>query len=371
MFVLTCYECNTSWHVDCVGLKEITEAPLRKLKTWKCALCITLPQNILEKLRQNLCKDITDIPKQMEEMEKRLNSKIEEIKNTKPPYSNMVQSENLQAKVNNTNKIVKSLVQRNGNKKDTEEAKLKNEKTLIIKKYMDPEARKRNNIRRTISKEYPGVGIENARTTVGGSILIEFEDKETAEKVKKQWNKNLFGGNQGVTTKKTSPPAGIVKHVMTEDLEDEEYSDDDIISEVKETFPDVEVDLFKKDNKFTGTLKIQFSTEDELGRAMNNGIKLFQQKHKIERYNYKPRVIICKFCQRFSHVSRICESRLKGHDPKCGKCTDNDHETKDCEKQQKDYKCCHCEGNHETGSKDCEVMKLKLEELYDRTQNGY
>ena len=180
--------------------------------------------------------------------------------------------------MNNTNKIVKSLVQRDSTIRDTEKVKQKNEKTLIIKKYMDPDARKKNNIRRVISKEYPGVGIENARTTEGGSILVEFEDKETAEKVKKQWNKNLFGGNQGVTTKKTSPPAGIVKHVMTEDLEDEEYSDDDIISEVKETFPDVEVDLFKKDNKFTGTLKIQFSTEDELGRAMNNGIKLFPQK---------------------------------------------------------------------------------------------
>ena len=48
-------------------------------------------------------------------------------------------------------------------------------------------------------------------TTPVGSILVEFEDKDTAENVKKNWNKNLFGGNNGVLTKKTNPPAGTVK----------------------------------------------------------------------------------------------------------------------------------------------------------------
>ena len=366
VFVINCSDCETAWHVDCAGLKEITEAPLRKLKSWKCAACINIPESVIQKIRQKLCPEWTNIAEEMKAMENRLNAKIEALKLS---YSNKAQSGIVPSKGNITNRLVKTLKQKQDNK-NTEEIKEKNERTLIIKKYMDPESRKKDMIRKAVRKEYPGVGIENARTTPGGSILVEFCDKETAENVRSKWNKKLFGGNQGAEIKKAIPPSGIIKNVFTEDLDDEEPSDDDIITEIKESYPDVVVDLFKKNEKFTGTLKIQFKTEDDLKGAMNSRIKIFDQYYKVERYIYKPRVIYCKYCQIFGHVYRVCENRLKGNKPKCGKCTEDSHETKDCDKNQNDYKCSHCQDSHETGSKNCKVMEAKLEEIIERSQNG-
>ena len=69
------------------------------------------------------------------------------------------------------------------------------------------------------------------------------------------------------------------------------------------------------------------------------------------------------------HVARICRNRVKGN-PRCGNCAETGHETKDCVQPKENYKCCHCDGNHETGARDCEVMKLKLEEIKFRFPNA-
>ena len=89
----------------------------------------------------------------------------------------------------------------------------------------------------------------------------------------------------------------------------------------------------------------------------------------MERYQYRPRVVICKYCQIFNHVSRICGNKVKNK-PRCGKCSEYGHQTKDCEVEKEDFKCCHCEGNHETGSKECKVVKSKLDEINERSYNG-
>ena len=159
--------------------------------------------------------------------------------------------------------------------------------------------------------------------------------------------------------------------MLTENLDDEELSDDEIIGEIKATFPNSEIDLFKRNNKFTGTLKIQFSSEDELQRAMESRVIIFDQRYRIERYKYKPRVIICAHCQTMSHVYRICESRLQGKPPRCGKCSETGHQSKDCNVQNENYKCCHCDGNHQTGAKECEVVQRTVDQLIERRQDGY
>ena len=79
----------------------------------------------------------------------------------------------------------------------------------------------------------------------------------------------------------------------------------------------------------------------------------------MEKYEYKPQIVRCFNCQKFGHVARMCwyEGTI------CGKCTSKEHSTKDCTYGTKDYKCYHCEGNHETGSRKCEAIRSKLEEL--------
>ena len=283
-------------------------------------------------------------------------------------YSNTVKSDKIAEKVNNTNRLVKSLALQSESKKDNEELKQKNERTLIVKKYMDSNIRNSQEIREPIYSNYPGTVIRNARTTVGGSILIELDDKETAEKIKNDWNPELYGGNKGAVTVKSNPPAGIIKNVSKQ-FSDSDTFEEDIIEEIKTTYPDANVDLFKRNDKFTGTLKIEFNSEEDYERASNNKVKIGRQRYIMERYHYRPRVIICKYCQMFNHVARICRNRAKER-PKCGKCAEVDHETKDCTKEREHYKCSHCEGNHETGHKECEVMKAKLESIIDRSHNG-
>ena len=218
------------------------------------------------------------------------------------PYSNILHSGKLQAKVENTNKIVKAMAQQNEIKKDSVDEKERMERTLVIKKYTDPKIRKSPQIHESIYKEYPGVVIRNARTTAGGSILIELDDKETANKVRETWNKDLFGGNKGAVNLKKTPPAGIVKHIPKSTVDDE-TTEEDLINEIRSKYPNANVDLFKRNEKFTGTLKIEFNSEEEFQTALKNRVQIFEQRYIMERYHYRPRVIICKYCQKFGHVS--------------------------------------------------------------------
>ena len=233
---------------------------------------------------------------------------------------------------------------------------------------MDPKVKNSPDIRDPLYEEYPGIVIRNARTTAGGSLLVELDNKETMEMVKNRWNKKLFGGNDGAVNIKDNPPAGIIKNISKRILEDE-TSEEDVIEEIKATYPDAKVDLFKRNNQFTGTMKIEFNTEEDYQKAVDNRVQIFHQRYIIERYHYRPRVIICKYCQMFNHVSRICRNRLKGK-PRCGKCAGDDHETKDCIVEKESFKCCHCHENHETGSKECEVVKTKLDAIIERSHNG-
>ena len=368
---LNCSECNADWHLECVGLKELTEAPLRKLKTWKCSVCVTLPACTQKQIIEKLCPDTAKILQQMKEMEERLNLKIEDIKReqeVKSSWASLSKPDSLEAKVDDTNKIVKSLRKQN-KKMSPEQIKEREERTIIVKKYMDSKIINSGHVNEQIYRAFPGVVIRNGRTTPGGSILLELDDKKTADRVKANWNKELYGGNDGVVNINRNPPAGIIKNVYKDTLDDE-TSEEDLIDEIKSSYPQSTVSLFKRNDKFTGTLKIEFSTEEEFERAMKNRVKIFEQRYIMEKYNYKPRIIICKYCQIFGHVARVCRSKLKGKPARCGKCAEFNHETKDCMKDQENYKCCHCEANHETGAKNCEMMKNKLEEIKERRQNG-
>merc|ERR1711972_1186962 len=101
--------------------------------SWRCAVCITLPQNIQQELNNKLCPgDVKSIMTAMKDMEQRLNDKIEEIKKGNSlPYSNILHSGKLQAKVDNTNKIVKAMAQQNEIKKDSVDEKERMERTLV------------------------------------------------------------------------------------------------------------------------------------------------------------------------------------------------------------------------------------------------
>jgi hypothetical protein len=147
-----------------------------------------------------------------------------------------------------------------------------------------------------------------------------------------------------------------------DDLEEEEIEND-----IKDKYPGVEYELFKKEGAFTGMIKVTFKDETQLNSVIANKFNLCHKRYLTEPFKHKPCVIKCNICQRFGHVSRLCRSKDK---PVCGKCSQEGHETKDCTADENDYKCFHCgKDDHITGSYSCETVKEKLQELLDR-QNG-
>ena len=229
----------------------------------------------------------------------------------------------------------------------------KNERSLIVKKYMDKNIRNSRDIRKKVSEEFNGVAIRNARTTVGGSILLEFENKDAADKVKQDWKPTMFGGNKGVVNLKEEPPAAFIKHVY------QDISVDDIKSQVEAQCPNSEAEPFRKNQKFTGSIKVSFKSNEDFEAAKDNIVVINQHRYVMEKFNYQPRLIRCFNCHKFGHVARLCHQE----ESICGKCTSKDHKTKDCTVRPAQYKCFLCEGNHETGSRNCDIIRLKTEEL--------
>ena len=370
---IKCTDCSTEWHLECVGLKGITDGALSKLLLWKCVLCMSLPSSIQNKLAEKfkpenteeedddekeinmneLYREIKLVRSGVEKINSKLNEKKEKPQPAKPSYNEMANKQ-LGA---NINKIVDHINQER-RVNNAEQTSIIQNRTLIVKQYEDKNIRNSENVRAPIRENFPGVVIRNARTTPGGSIFIEFDNENTAEKVARNWKKDLFGGNKGVMRGNVPKTTGIVKHVWGDQTEEE------IEEEILSNYPCKEVSFFKKNGKYMGIIKIIFNTPEDLIKTTEERIKIFEQRYLVEEYIFKPRVIKCNKCQNFGHIARLCLS-----EERCGKCTEN-HETKSCIVQPKDYKCCHCKGNHETGDKDCQTMKNKEEQIKNRQHNG-
>ena len=155
--------------------------------------------------------------------------------------------------------------------------------------------------------------------------------------------------------------AGIIKHV---------YSDrslEEIEEEIISKYENCEVELFKKDEEFTGTIKIKFNSEGDYQDALDNRVKVFEQIYIMEKYKFRPRVIMCRKCQKYGHVARVCRS----DHPVCGFCKSEDHDTDRCNAREDQHKCYHCNGNHRSGHKACTVHQTKEDEIKTRFHNEH
>ena len=367
---IKCTECSTEWHLECAGLSGVTGRTLSNL-SWKCVVCIALPSSIIEKLvvklnirnseddkdeEVNLEKVYNEIKSVKKGIEK-INSKIQGVdhipgKPSDPMYSQAVNKQ----LGTNINKLVKQMNQER-REINGEEIKERQKRTIIVRQYNDKNIIDSEHVRKPIYDNFPGVVIRNARTTPGGSIHLELDDEKTADKIIKQWKNNIYGGNKGVIKGNVPKTTGIVKHVWNQGTENQ------IKEEILNNYDCKEIDFFKKDGKYMGILKITFNTAEELSKAVNDRITIFNQRYIVEEYKFKPRVIKCNKCQKFNHIARLCRSPER-----CGKCG-KDHNTIECTVEPADYSCCHCQGNHETGDKECPTMKNKEEIIKNRSQN--
>ena len=364
---LLCANCNQKWHLQCAGLEEITEkSVVKKIRKWKCFLCYEPPAKMKEKIDAEKEEEveiddenpIKGIYKKMKEMNEKIEVLSKKVEKPHSTYSQVAQVANKQIG-NNLNKLVNHL-HREKNVANPQEEKDKQERTLVVKQYSDKNIKGSRDVRKQVNEAFPGAVIRNARTTAGGSILLELDDQETANNVAANWKDTFFGGNKGIMRGNKPRNAGIIKHVYTNKTEKE------IEDEITGKYEGSEVEFFKKNKKFTGTIKVKFSREGDLDDAIRNRIYIFRQRYLVEKYIFKPRVIMCLNCQKYGHVARVCHKE----NPVCGKCKSEEHDTDNCVVEDGHYKCYHCDGDHQTGSRSCLVHQAKEEELKIRFHNG-
>ena len=147
----------------------------------------------------------------------------------------------------------------------------RDQRTYLVLAYKDKNIISSAHIKRELNSHYPGVAIRNTRTTAGGSILIEFDNKTAGEEVQQNWKKSMFGGNKGMKNVKSIRSSGIIKHVFLDE------TIEDIETEIVNNYPDTKCEFFKRDGRFTGCIKITFKDEKSLQAAIENRIKIYNQ----------------------------------------------------------------------------------------------
>ena len=244
-----------------------------------------------------------------------------------------------------------------------EEKNDRQERTRIVRKPCDVKIANSKDLRKTFDRYFPDVMLKHGRVTAGGSYVLECEEIAGAIEVEEKWKKEYFGGNSGIVKYNDQKYTAMVKYVY--DLD--EMSEDEINSDIKANYPDAKYELFKKDDEFTGMIKVTFKDEGRLNTVIQNKFSIAGRKYFTEPFKHKPRVIKCNICQRFGHVARLCRDKDK---PVCGKCTKN-HETKNCQTNEDEHKCYHCnKRGHITGSYSCEKVQEIYQDLMARAENG-
>ena len=285
-----------------------------------------------------------------------MDEKIEKIQLNQVPTYSQISSQTINS---NLNKIVNKINKERANNPEEEERR--QERTLVIRHYEDKHTKSTSDIKRQINEEYPLTGIREARTTPGGSIVIEFEDKQTADKIEKSWKNSIFGGNQGLLRGNKPRNTGIIYHVLKQNKSEEEIEE-----EIKSQYPECEVDMFKRNGRFTGTIKIKFNNQEDYQNARANKIKIFSQSCFMSEFEFRPRVVTCGNCQKYGHITRLCRSNTV-----CGQCKSEEHSTENCDVDEEHYKCHQCDGNHPTFHKSCVIQKAKVEQIRSRFNNGW
>ena len=184
---IRCSGCTQFFHNKCSSspLSPASFNQLVNTPAWvkvfcpKCMVATNKSEEFLEDIKQSILEKIEENNKERETAS----------------YSTVV-SKRLQSDVQQTNKLVGDLVRRQtGTTTTPQDREEKNENTRLIKKPLDKKIRNSGDIRKVINNEYPGKLIRSCKTTAGGSIIIEFDDKDSAQEVEDNWRPTLFGGN--------------------------------------------------------------------------------------------------------------------------------------------------------------------------------
>ena len=363
---LQCTTCTLFYHNSCAPAKyKASPALIKALNGSPDNICVYCPQCMVD-----------DNPVTIAGIASSLNEVVAEVK--KKPLMSQVANSNLPSQLpkgleinmKKSNQLLETLAKQNSSTKAAEEKDKKDRTRLVRKPKVVSNSRE---LMKSFNKDYPGLGVREIRTTAAGSILLELEDKTTAEELDVMWRVDdkgagtSFGGNEELVKLDRELNAGIVKHVYDKSV-------GEIQEEVLRVFPETVTEVFtrkvwnkgKQEEVQTGTIKIKFKDRKQLEEAIASKVFFFSQRHIVDEFKWRPKAIKCHRCQRFGHVAHNCRSKSV----KCGYCSSDKHESRECKVESSAYKCAHCSGKHPTGSSGCSVLVAKEEEIRNRYHYG-
>ena len=97
--------------------------------------------------------------------------------------------------------------------------------------------------------------------------------------------------------------------------------------------------------------------EEAMKSLLLNGLKLDYFRLKVEEFIKPIRPLQCFSCQQFEHLASNCP---KKDAIVCLKCSGS-HNIKDCDSNS--IKCANCDEEHKSNSSECELYKIKLNEV--------
>ena len=320
-----------------------------------CPKCMVSVGNFKQKI-EDIAEELSEVKAALKKIQEKEPANLDTA--THEPYK-AAAIKTLEKKVNETNKLVRNQIRKSDENKDEENQEVK-ENIRIVRKPKDVAIRNSKNLRKAFNQHYPNTLLKHARISAGGSYVLEFDKADDINEVEESWDNTYFGGNSGLVKINEKNCIGMVKYVY------DDISEDEITRNINQNYPGTKHELFKKNDEFTGSIKVTFNNENDLKAAIANRFKIKSRYYMVESFKHKPRVIKCNTCQRFGHVSRLCRAK---DNPICGKCTLN-HETNECTTDETEYKCYHCHSSgHITGSFSCTKVQEKYQELLDRS-NG-
>ena len=360
---LLCNGCDLYFHNSCNNKKvsqqlfdALNKSP-EYVKVYCPHCCFKI--NSIEKDIKSVQKGIKTLHVKFDEFSANLSKKVDSSKMLFSQAAAMPPNDKTTTAMKMTDKLVKHLATQHKATK-VEETEDRNKRTILVRKPSDNKIANSGDIRKHFNQQYPGIIIRSCRITAGGSFKIELDKEDDVEQVSRDWKPELFGGNKGVVSPEEQHTSGIIKHVY------DDLSEAEIEEEIKKNHPVSKVEFFRRNGAFTGTIKLIFNNRKALVDTLSErAICIHTHRHLLEEFKPTPRVIKCHRCQAFGHIARRCRNSK----PKCGKCGEDSHETNKCNSNV--LKCAHCNENHITGSRDCNVMKQKLDEITNRAQYGF